>query len=92
MHGATVHDDCIVGMGAIVLNGAVVGAGTIVAAGALVREGQVVPAGSLVVGTPARVVRSTTDEDRARIRRTAEAYARLQARHRGGEFPRVAGA
>jgi carbonic anhydrase/acetyltransferase-like protein (isoleucine patch superfamily) len=92
VHGATVRDDCIVGMGAIVLNGAVVGAGSIVGAGALVREGQVVPAGSLVVGTPARVVRETTAEDRARIARTAAAYVRLQARHRAGAFPPRGGA
>jgi carbonic anhydrase/acetyltransferase-like protein (isoleucine patch superfamily) len=92
VHGATVHDDCIIGMGAIVLNGAVVGAGSIVAAGALVREGQVVPAGSLVVGAPARVVREVTDADRARIHRTAAAYVRLQARHRAGEFPARGGA
>ena len=87
VHGATVHDDCIVGMGAVILNGAVVGAGSIVGAGALVREGQAVPPASLVVGAPARVVRAATDADRERIRRTAAAYVRLQARHAAGEFP-----
>ena len=92
VHSATVHDDCIVGMGAIVLNGAVVGAGSIVGAGALVREGQEVPAGSLVVGAPARVLRETTPEERERIRRTAAAYVRLQARHAAGAFPRAGGA
>ncbi len=91
VHGATVHDDVLVGMGALVLNGAVLGAGSVVGAGAVVREGMVVPPGTLVVGVPARVVRATTDEERARIRRTAEAYVRLQARHRAGEFPRRTG-
>jgi carbonic anhydrase/acetyltransferase-like protein (isoleucine patch superfamily) len=92
VHGATVHDDCIVGIGAVVLNGAVIGAGTIVGAGAVVRERQEVPPGSLVVGTPARVLRATTPEELARIRRTAAAYVRLQARHGAGEFPRRGGA
>ena len=88
VHGATVHDDCIVGMGALVLNRAVVGSGSIVGAGALVREGQEVPPNSLALGVPARVVRATTPDERERIRRTADAYLRLQARHRDGEFPR----
>ncbi len=87
VHGATVEDDVLVGMGAVVLNGAVLGTGSLVAAGAVVREGMVVPPGSLVAGVPARLVRATTDDERARIRRTAEAYLRLQARHRAGEFP-----
>ena len=86
VHGATVHDDALVGMGAIVLNGAVVSSGAIVAAGAVVREGFVVPPDTLVAGVPARVVRGTTEAERARIARTAEAYVRLQARHRAGEF------
>jgi carbonic anhydrase/acetyltransferase-like protein (isoleucine patch superfamily) len=75
-------------MGAVVLNGAAVGAGTIVGAGAVVREGQQVPPNSLVVGTPARVLRETTPAERERIRRTADAYVRMQARHGAGEFPR----
>lgn len=87
VHGAVVADDVLVGMGALVLNGASVGAGSIVGAGAVVREGMVVPPGSLLVGVPARIVRATTDEERARIARTAAAYLRLQARHHAGEFP-----
>jgi carbonic anhydrase/acetyltransferase-like protein (isoleucine patch superfamily) len=87
VHGATVHDGALVGIGAVVLNGAVVGARSIVAAGAVVREGMVVPPDTLVAGVPARVVRPTTDDERARLARTAAAYLRLQARHRGGEFP-----
>jgi carbonic anhydrase/acetyltransferase-like protein (isoleucine patch superfamily) len=87
VHGAVVEDGVLVGMGALVLNGATIGAGSIVGAGAVVREGMVVPPGSLAVGVPARVVRATTDDERARIARTAEAYLRLQARHRDGAFP-----
>jgi carbonic anhydrase/acetyltransferase-like protein (isoleucine patch superfamily) len=56
LHGCTVEDDALIGMGAIVLNGAVVGAGAVVAAGAVVREGAHIPPGSLAVGVPAKVV------------------------------------
>lgn len=87
VHGATVEDDVLVGMGAILLNGSHIGRGSIVAAGAVVKEGQRVPPNSLVVGVPGRVVRETTDAERSRIARTVEAYVRLQDRHRAGEFP-----
>lgn len=55
LHGCTVEDDALIGMGAILLNGSTVGAGAVVAAGAVVREGQHVPAGTLAVGVPARI-------------------------------------
>lgn len=87
VHGARVGDGALVGMGALVLNGARVGAGALVAAGAVVREGLEVPAGTLAAGVPARVVRALTDDERARLARTAAAYLRLQARHAAGEFP-----
>ena len=87
VHGATVGDEVLVGMGALVLNGAVIEEGSLIGAGALVREGMRVPAGSLVLGVPGRVVRAVTDDERARIRRTAAAYLRLQGRHQGGDFP-----
>jgi carbonic anhydrase/acetyltransferase-like protein (isoleucine patch superfamily) len=89
VHGATVGDGCIVGIGAVVLNGAAVGPGSIVGAGAVVPEGTAAPPNSLLLGVPARVVRETTDAERARIARTAEAYLRLQRRHRDGEVPRL---
>ena len=87
VHGATIEDDCLVGMGATVLNHAHVGRGSIIAAGAVVREGYVVPPNSLVVGVPGRIVRETTPDERERIRRTVEAYLALQERHRAGEYP-----
>jgi carbonic anhydrase/acetyltransferase-like protein (isoleucine patch superfamily) len=87
VHGATVDDNVLVGMGAILLNGSHVGQGSLVAAGAVVREGQRIPANSLVVGVPGRVLRETTEEERARIARTVASYLRLQERHRAGEFP-----
>ena len=74
IHGCTLGDRVLVGMGAIVLNGAEIGADSIVAAGALVREGMVVPPGSLVVGVPAAVRREVSAEERERIRGTGAAY------------------
>ena len=55
LHGCIVEDECLIGMGAILLNGVKVGTGSLVGAGALLREGMEVPPGSLVVGSPARV-------------------------------------
>src|SRR4051812_4749249 len=82
VHGATVADDCLIGMGAILLNGVVVGSGSIIGAGAVCREGMQIPPNSLVVGVPAKVIRETTDAERARIAHTVEAYLALQKGHR----------
>ncbi len=78
VHGSTVHDDCLIGMGAILLNGVTVGSGSIVGAGAVCKEGMQIPANSLVVGVPARVIRQTTSAERERISRTVQAYLGLQ--------------
>lgn len=86
VHGATVEDDCLVAMGAILLNRVRVGRGSIIGAGALCPEGMVVPAGSLVIGLPGRVVRPTTPAERERIRRTVDSYLAMQERYRLGEF------
>lgn len=58
IHGCTIEEHCLIGMGATVLNGAIVGKGSIVAAGALVRENQIIPPYSLVVGVPGKVVKT----------------------------------
>jgi carbonic anhydrase/acetyltransferase-like protein (isoleucine patch superfamily) len=87
IHGSTVEDDALIGMGAILLNGTRVGSGSIVAAGAVCREGMQIPANSLVVGVPGKVIRETTDAERARIAGTVDSYLRLSERHRRGEFP-----
>lgn len=87
VHGATVEDDCLIGMGAILLNRVHVGRGSIIGAGALCTEGTVVPPGSLVLGLPGRVVRATTAAERDRVARTVESYLALQLRHAAGEFP-----
>lgn len=74
IRAATVEDDCLIGMGAVVLNGAVVGAGSIVGAGAVVRERDVIPPRSLVVGVPGKVVRQLSDEQVAGNRENADHY------------------
>ncbi|HVL49239.1 MAG TPA: gamma carbonic anhydrase family protein [Candidatus Thermoplasmatota archaeon] len=85
VHGATVGDETIVGMGAIILEGARVGRGCIVAAGAVVKEGSEIPDHALVAGVPARVVR--IDEALvARARPNAERYVALAERYRKGEI------
>lgn len=87
VHGATIEDDCLIAMGAILLNNVHVGSGSIVGAGAVCREGMVIPPRSLVLGVPGKVVRQTTDEEVERIRKTVQAYIELQSKHRRGEFP-----
>jgi len=74
LHGCVIEDECLIGMGAIVLNGARVGTGSIVAAGALVTEGMSVPPGSVVMGMPGKVRRAATDDDRKRIQKHADSY------------------
>jgi len=81
LHGCTVQDDCLIGMGAVVLNGAVVGAGSMIAAGAVVLEGAHVPPGSLVAGVPGKVRRKLTEEERAGIVSNAQRYVALTHDH-----------
>lgn len=87
LHGATVEDDCLIAMGAILLNGVVVGAGSLVGAGAVCREGMRIPPRSVVLGVPARVAREATSEITDRIRQTMECYLSLQADYRAGKYP-----
>ncbi|MDB4910277.1 MAG: transferase hexapeptide repeat containing protein [Gemmatimonadetes bacterium] len=87
LHGATVEDDCLIAMGAILLNGVVVGAGSLVGAGAVCREGMRIPPRSVVLGVPARVARDATSEIADRIRRTMESYLSLQGEYRTGKYP-----
>ncbi|WP_066286418.1 gamma carbonic anhydrase family protein [Arthrobacter sp. B6] len=83
VHGCTVEDDCLIGMGATVLNGAVIGTGSLVAAGAVVLEGTVVPPRSLVAGVPAKVRRELTDEEFDGVKQNAARYVELARAHRG---------
>src|SRR5262249_25368580 len=82
IHWATIEDECLIAMGAVLLNGVRVGTGSIVGAGAVCPEGMEIPRNSLVIGVPARVRRETTELERERIRRTVDAYLELQERHR----------
>jgi carbonic anhydrase/acetyltransferase-like protein (isoleucine patch superfamily) len=87
LHGCTVEDECLIGMGSVLLNHVHIGQGSVVAAGAVVPEGLRVPPGSVLVGVPARVTRQVDDELRARIRATWEHYVQEAERHRSGAFP-----
>lgn len=91
LHGCVIEDECLVGMGAIVLSGAIIESGSVVAAGALVTEGTRVPAGSLVMGVPARVVRPVDEALRQRIEITASDYLELARAHRAGRFRPASG-
>ena len=78
VHGATIEDRCLIGMGAILLNGCRIGTGSIVAAGTLVPEGMVVPPGSMVMGLPGKVKRPLTPEEDASIKWYADNYVRYR--------------
>ena len=80
LHGCTVHDDALIGMGAVVLNGAEIGAGAVVAAGAVVREGVEIPPMTLAVGVPAKVLdRPVADVPRPNVAN----YLQLAELYRG---------
>lgn len=74
VHGCTVKNNVMIGMGAIVLNGAVIEENCIIGAGALVTQGKVIPAGSLVFGNPAKIVRNLTDQEIRSITDNAASY------------------
>ena len=84
VHGATIEDDVLIAMGAILLNRVHVGTGSIIGAGAVCTEGMQIPPNSLVLGVPARVVRETTDAERGRIRQTVDSYLALQDEYKRG--------
>jgi carbonic anhydrase/acetyltransferase-like protein (isoleucine patch superfamily) len=90
IHGATIENDCLVGIGAVVMNGAVIGRGSIVAPGAVVTEGTVIPPGSIVAGVPGKVIRERDSSGENRVNaliyhRNAQAYRRGD--HRAWEGP-----
>ncbi len=74
LHGCTIGDECLIGIGAIVLNGATVGQGSVIAAGAVVAEGMQIPDDSMVMGVPGKVKREITLEERERFRLNAAHY------------------
>jgi carbonic anhydrase/acetyltransferase-like protein (isoleucine patch superfamily) len=83
LHGCTIGDRVLVGMGATIMDGAVIASETIVGAGSLVTPGSIFPPRSLVVGAPARVRRALTEEELDLLRRSAENYLAYAEEHRG---------
>ena len=86
VHGATIDDDVLIAMGAVLLNGVHVGSGSIIGAGAVLPEGKRIPENLLVIGVPGRIVRQTTNEERERIKRTVDAYLDLSEQYRKGRW------
>jgi carbonic anhydrase/acetyltransferase-like protein (isoleucine patch superfamily) len=84
LHGCTLGDNVLIGMGATVLNGAKIGDNCLIGAGALITEGKEIPPGSLVMGMPGKVVRELSDEQIAGLRLSAERYQANAARFRAG--------
>ena len=84
LHGCTIGDESLVGMGATVLNGAVVGRNCLIGACALVTEGKEIPDGSLVIGAPGKVARALTEQEIAGLRASAQGYRQNAARFRDG--------
>jgi len=82
LHGCVIKDRCLIGMRATLLDGVQVGEECIIGAGSLVTEGTVIPPRSLAFGVPAKVVRSLTDEELAKIRQSAENYVLLAKDYR----------
>ncbi len=74
LHGCTLNDLCLIGMGAVILDGAVISKNSMVAAGALVKQNFLVPSGKLVAGVPAKIIRDLTKEEIKEFERSAERY------------------
>lgn len=87
LHGCTIGNNSLIGMGAIILNGARIGDNCLVGAGALVTEGKVFPDGSLIVGSPARAIRELDEQAVGRLRLSAQHYIANQKRFRAGLRP-----
>ena len=88
LHGCTVEDDCLIGMGSILLNGVRIGSGSVVAAGAVIPEGMQIPPRSLVMGVPGRIVRPVDAALTERIAGTWSHYVEQARAHRDGRYPR----
>ena len=84
LHGCTIGDESLIGIGAIVLNGAVIGKNCLVGAGALVTEGKVFPDGSMIIGSPAKAVRELSPEQIAGLKLSAQHYIENARRFKAG--------
>lgn len=89
LHGCRVGNNCLIGMGAILLDGCEIGDNCIIGAGSLIGMGKKIPTGSLAVGSPARVIRTLSEDDISDIRKYAERYVALQTRYRAGALKSV---
>ena len=87
LHGCTIGEGSLIGMGATVLNGAKIGRGCLIGAGALVTEGKEIPDGSLVMGAPGRVVRALDEAAQAKLLESAAGYRRNMMRFKAGLTP-----
>lgn len=83
LHGCTIKDRVLVGMGAIIMDGAIIGEDSVVGAGALITEGTIVPPKSLILGSPAKVKRPVTEEELAWITESAENYVKYAQQYMG---------
>jgi len=83
LHGCTIKDRVLIGMGAIVMDGAVIGEDSVVGAGALITEGTIVPPKSLVLGSPAKVKRPVTDKEVTWIKESADNYVKYAGQYLG---------
>ena len=86
IHGCTIEDNTLVGMGAILLNGAKIGRNSVIGAGALVTQNMIVPEGALVIGSPGKVVRQVTKEEIASSLRNAEEYVEEGKRYKAQDM------
>jgi carbonic anhydrase/acetyltransferase-like protein (isoleucine patch superfamily) len=87
LHGCAIEDDCLIGMGAVLLNNVQIGTGSVVAAGAVIPEGMRIPPRSLVMGVPGRIVRSVDAALSERVTATWSHYVELAREHRAGRHP-----
>ena len=87
LHGCTIDDECLIGMGAVCVERSADRPGSVIGAAALVLEGTDVPPGSLVLGVPAKVVRQVDDTTRERIEHAWRHYVEKARRHRAGDYP-----
>lgn len=86
IHGCTIGDNSLIGMGAIIMNDAVIGNNCIVGAGALVTEKSVIPDNSVVMGSPAKVKRTMSDEDASKLKKNAEHYVHIASEYMEGKY------
>lgn len=82
IHGCNIEENCLIGMGAIVLNGAKIGKNTIIGAGSLIPQNKIIPEGVLVMGSPGKVIRELTEEEINKINISSDNYVRLSKEYK----------